>query len=309
MSRLSEHQAGALLALMSAVFWGVSGASAQFVFERKGVTVDFLVTYRLLSAGILLLLYARLRGFSIWGIWRERWAAISLLIFGIVGMLAVQYTYFAAIRYSNAATGTILQYVGPTFIAVYFVFVRRRLPTLPEAAAVALAFLGTVLLVTHGDLGTLEISAAALFWGLSSALALAFYSIYPVKLLRHFPATVLVGWSMVIGGIGFTAFSQPTTVPGTWDFSTFAAVAFIVFFGTFIGFYSYLGAVKRIGPEKSSLYACAEPLTAALVAVLWLDVPFGLVDWAGAACIVATIFILNVTPTHVPDTVIKPSPQ
>ena len=89
MSRLSEHQAGALLALMSAVFWGVSGASAQFVFERKGVTVDFLVTYRLLSAGILLLLYARLRGFSIWGIWRERWAAISLLIFGTVtGSLA-----------------------------------------------------------------------------------------------------------------------------------------------------------------------------------------------------------------------------
>jgi len=174
---------------------------------------------------------------------------------------------------------------------------------------VALAFLGTVLLVTHGDLGTLEISAAALFWGLSSALALAFYSIYPVKLLRHFPANVLVGWSMVIGGIGFTASSLPTTVPGTWDFSTFAAVAFIVFFGTFIGFYSYLGAVKRIGPEKSSLYACAEPLTAALVAVLWLDVPFGLVDWAGAACIVATIFILNVIPTHVPDTAIKPSPQ
>ena len=43
--------------------------------------------------------------------------------------------------------------------------------------------------------------------------------------------------------------------------------------------------------------------------VLWLNVPFGLVDWAGAACIVATIFILNVTPTHAPDTVIKPSPQ
>ena len=187
MSRLSEHQAGALLALMSAVFWGVSGASAQFVFERKGVTVDFLVTYRLLSAGILLLLYARLRGFSIWGIWRERWAAISLLIFGIVGMLAVQYTYFAAIHYSNAATGTILQYVGPTFIAVYFVFVRRRLPTLPEAAAVALAFLGTVLLVTHGDLGTLEISAAALFWGSQFGTRFGVLQHLPSEAVASFP--------------------------------------------------------------------------------------------------------------------------
>lgn len=297
MSHSSEHRAGALLALMSAIFWGMSGAGAQYVFEQKGVTVDFLVTYRLLIAGCLLLMYGRLRGFSIWGIWQARWAATSLVIFGIAGMLAVQYTYFAAIHHSNAATGTILQYVAPTFIAVYFVFVRRRLPTLPEAAAVALAFLGTVLLVTHGNLDALEISGAALFWGLSSALALAFYTIYPVKLLREFPATVLVGWSMVIGSVGFSVFSPPWTVPGTWDLPTFATVAFIVFFGTFIGFYSYLGAVKRIGPEKSSLYASAEPLTAALVAVLWLDVPFGPIDWVGAACIITTIFILNATPT------------
>jgi drug/metabolite transporter (DMT)-like permease len=296
MSRLTDHRAGALLALMSAVFWGVSGACAQYLFEQRGLTIDWLVTCRLLTAGTLLLVYARLRGFSVWAIWRARWAAASILVFGIVGMLAVQYTYFAAIRYSNAATGTILQYVGPTLIAVYFVFVRKRLPTAPEAIAVGLAFLGTLLLVTHGDLDALQISPLALFWGLSSAAALAFYSIYPAKLLRHFPATVLVGWSMVIGALGFVPFNPPFPVPGTWDGSTFVAVGFIVFFGTLIGFYSYLGAVKRIGPEKSSLYASAEPLTAALVAVWWLGVPFGAADWLGAACIVATIFLLNALP-------------
>lgn len=37
-------------------------------------------------------------------------------------MLAVQYRYFAAIKYPNAATATILQYAGPALIAIYVAF-------------------------------------------------------------------------------------------------------------------------------------------------------------------------------------------
>ena len=150
--RLSDTQQGFALALTSAVLWGVSGACAQYVFQNKGLTIGWLVTVRLLLAGSLLLGYAHWRGQDVWRIWQTQRSAVSLLIFGLLGMLAIQYTYFAAIQYSNAATGTVLQYVGPVLIAVYFACVRRRWPTRAESLAVMLAFLGTVLLVTH-DLG------------------------------------------------------------------------------------------------------------------------------------------------------------
>jgi drug/metabolite transporter (DMT)-like permease len=156
-----------------------------------------------------------------------------------------------------------------------------------------LAFLGTVLLVTHGDWTALQISPAALFWGLASAVALAFYSIQPERLLQENEATVLVGWGMLIGGLGFCGVSQPWHVPGAWDIATLLAVVFIVLFGTLFAFYGYLVAVQKIGPETTSLLACAEPLSAAVVAVLWLKVPFGLLDWLGSACIMATIFLLS----------------
>jgi drug/metabolite transporter (DMT)-like permease len=52
-------------------------------------------------------------------------------------------------------------------------------------------------------------------------------------------------------------------------------------------------AVKKIGPQHTSLYACAEPLSAALVSVLWLGVAFGWMDVLGSACIVLTIYILS----------------
>lgn len=291
--RLSETQLGFALALTSAVLWGMSGACAQYVFQNKGVTIAWLVTARLLIAGSLLLGYARWRNQAIWRIWQTQRSAVSLLIFGLLGMLAIQYTYFAAIQYSNAATGTVLQYVGPVLISIYFACVRRRWPSRAESLAVLLAFVGTVLLVTHGDWSTLQISATALFWGLASAVALAFYSIQPDRLLKENEATVLVGWGMVIGGLGFCGVSQPWDVPGVWDVSTLAAVAFIVLFGTLIAFYGYLVALQKIGPETSSLLACAEPLSAALVSVLWLQVPWGVLDWLGSICIIATIFLLS----------------
>ena len=293
---ISDSKLGAGLAIMSAIFWGVAGACAQYVFQNKGLTVDWLVSFRLLSAGGILLLYAKLRGRAVGAIWRDQRAWPSLLIFGLIGMLGVQYTYFAAIRHSNAATGTVLQYVGPTLIVIYFVILRRRLPTPKEAGAVVLAFVGTLLLATHGELSKLEISSWALFWGLSSAVALAFCSIQPVRLLRYYEATVLVGWAMLIGGLGFSLLHNPWTVQGTWEASTVAAVAFIVIFGTVISFVGYLNAVKKIGPEKSSLLACGEPLSAAITSVVWLSVPFGVFDWLGAFCIIATIVILNRSP-------------
>jgi drug/metabolite transporter (DMT)-like permease len=291
--RLSDTQQGFALALTSAVLWGVSGACAQYVFQNKDLTIGWLVTVRLLLAGSLLLGYAHWRGQDVWRIWQTQRSAVSLLIFGLLGMLAIQYTYFAAIQYSNAATGTVLQYVGPVLIALYFACVRRRWPTRAESLAVMLAFLGTVLLVTHGDWTALQVSPAALFWGLASAVALAFYSIQPERLLQENEATVLVGWGMLIGGLGFCGVSKPWHVPGEWDIATLLAVVFIVLFGTLFAFYGYLVAVQKIGPETTSLLACAEPLSAAVVAVLWLKVPFGLLDWLGSACIMATIFLLS----------------
>jgi drug/metabolite transporter (DMT)-like permease len=285
---------GFLLAITAALFWGISGVCAQFVFQEKKITIDWLVAVRLLGAGAALLLYSASRpGSTIWHIWRTRRSTLDLLVFALFGMLAVQYTYFAAIRHSNAATGTVLQYLGPVFIALYFSVIHKRLPSRREGMAIFLACLGTLLLVTHGDLTSMQISALALAWGVGSAVALAFYTIYPVRLLRENDAADVVGWSMVLGGIGLGSLNEPWHVPGVWDLQTVSATGFIVVFGTLLSFYAYLAAVKRIGPQKTSLLACVEPLAATVVGVLWLDIPFALADWIGSLCILATIFILS----------------
>lgn len=67
-----------------------------------------------------------------------------------------------------------------------------------------------------------------------------------------------------------------------------------VLFGTLVPFYVYLKAVQLIGGQKASLLTSAEPLSATLLAVLWLGVSFQALDWLGALLIVSTVFLLSV---------------
>lgn len=280
-------------ALWAATLWGISGACAQYLFQQKGVSIDWLVSVRLLAAGSLLLACAAAQHMPLLAIWQTRQSRMDLLAFGVLGMLGVQYTYFAVIEASNAATGTVLQYLGPTVIVIYMALRQRRWPARVELLALVLAMVGTVLLVTHGDVGVLHISPRALAWGLASACALAFYTVQPVRLLQQHPTTLVVGWGMLIGGLASMLWSQPWQVPGVWDLATLGAVLFVVVLGTLVAFLAYLLAVQQIGPQRTSLLACAEPLSAALVAVAWLHVPFGWMDVLGSACIVFTLFVLT----------------
>ena len=111
---------GFIFAITAAILWGFSGTFGQFLFQERGINVEWLITMRMLVSGLLLLLFAKSwERAKVFLIWKNRKDAIQLLIFSITGMLAVQYTYFAAIQHSNAATATVLQYVGPILIAVF----------------------------------------------------------------------------------------------------------------------------------------------------------------------------------------------
>ena len=166
------------MVLIGAVLWGISGTVAQYLFQYYGFSPEWLVVVRLLVSGTILLGLASLKGNQkIWDIWKDKKDVPSLILFSIFGMLAVQYTFFAAIKYSNAATATVLQYLAPAMISCFIAIRAKRLPTIKECIAVVLALLGTFLLVTKGSMSSLSISGIALFWGLTSAVALAYYKV------------------------------------------------------------------------------------------------------------------------------------
>jgi drug/metabolite transporter (DMT)-like permease len=292
---LSRYK-GMLMVLVAAIAWGLSGTVAQYLFQEAGFLVGWLVTVRLILAGVLLLAIVA-NGTSIrrvFSVWKTPKNWVQLMIFGILGMLAVQYTYFASIDLGNAATATLLQYLGPLFITVYVALRFLKLPTMVEIISVLLALVGVFLLVTNGSIQSLTVSTASILWGLGSAVALAFYTLYPSQLLKEWGAGIIVGWGMVIGGIGLSLLNPPWQMEGQeWSLINLFFVVFIILFGTLLAFYLYLESLRYITPVETSLIASAEPLAAAVASIIWLQVPFGIFEMIGGICIITTVTILS----------------
>ena len=72
-------------------FWGGSGVAGQVLLQDCGFATGWLVTVRMLLAGVMLLTIdaAQHRG-DIWSIWQDRRNIRELLIFAWAGMLIVQ---------------------------------------------------------------------------------------------------------------------------------------------------------------------------------------------------------------------------
>lgn len=285
---------GIMLVTIGAMLWGISGIVAQYLFEKRRFSAEWLVVIRLLASGLILLLYAFIKDKQdIWTIWKSKYTILSLILFSTIGMAGVQYTYFAAIKYGNAATATILQYLSPVLVTCYLAFRTKEMPTLQQIAAVTLAMLGTFFIITKGNIHSISISKLALFWGISSAFAAAFYTLQPRPLLAKWGSTVVVGWGMLVGGISFSFIHQPWDFTGQWSTASVFAVIFVVLFGTLIAFHCYLESLKYIQPTEASILSSVEPLSAAILSVFCLHLSFGIAQWLGTVCIIFAVTILS----------------
>ncbi len=301
----SSRLKGILMVIIGASLWGLSGTAAQQLFQYENVSTEWLVTIRLLISGVILLFISSfgIRRKEIFGIWKQKTDAIKIILFGLLGMLAVQYTYFASIKEGNAAVATLLQYLAPIFITVYLLFKWNIRPSKIDFLSILLSLVGTFLLLTNGSIHTLAVSTPAILWGILSGLSLAFYSLYSKELLEKWSSSVIVGWGMIIGGIGVTIIHFISTnefiLLSTMKYvkiNTLPLLVFVVIFGTLIAFYLYLDSIRYLTPKETTLFGCTEPLAAIISSVLILHVPFQPFQLLGAFCVIVMVLILSRKP-------------
>ena len=284
---------GMLSTFVGGTLWGINGVMGNYLFLNKNVTTPWLIPYRLILAGFLLLGYLYYKkGSKIFDVLKNPKDLFQIVLFGFIGMLGTQYTYFSAIQFSNAAIATVLTYFGPTLVLIYMCLREKRKPLKYEIVSICLSSFGVFLLATHGDITSLQISFKALFWGILSALSVVFYTVQPESLLKKYGASIVVAWGMMIGGIFIAFVTKPWNINVTFDFVTFLVLMLIIVFGTIIAFILYLTGVNIIGPTKASIIACIEPVAATICAILFLGVTFDFLDVIGFLCIISTIFIV-----------------
>lgn len=288
---MRKRTKGILLATTGASFWGTSGVAVQYLFGHTTVDEFWLVGLRLLGAGSLLLLLAKLTGRSTTkAMFSDRRAVIQLILFAFFGMGMSQLTYFAAVKYSNAPTATVIQYLAPVFIISYTAIVQKMLPRRIDMISIIVALIGTFLLVTNGQLNHLALSPQACFWALLAALANAISTMAPGKLFDRYSTLNVTAWSMLICGIFFIPlyFVMPMPILKPIDV---ALIGWIIIGGTLLAYTLYLASVQYVDPSTTGMLGAFEPLVATILAVALLHTYFGPVNVLASLLIILATFM------------------
>ena len=118
--------------------WGLCAVAGKYVMGTQGVDPIWMVTLRLITAGLILLgiAYAKSKGKGLFEIWKDKKSVGRLLIVAVFAFAICQTSYFAAIDLSNAGITTAIQQTAPVFVLLWVLFSEKRKPKLVESVVV-----------------------------------------------------------------------------------------------------------------------------------------------------------------------------
>jgi drug/metabolite transporter (DMT)-like permease len=289
---------GYAMAAAAATLFGINGSVAKVVI-RSGLAADRLTELRCTGALAGLALVAALTHRPELRVRRRE--LLFLAAFGVGGVALVQWTYFVAIGRLNVGVALLIQYVAPLLVALWARFgyhehVRRRV-----WLALALSLGGLVLVVRLWNGLTLDgIGLAA---GVGSMVTFAFYLLLAERGVRRRSAVPLLAWGFLFATVFWSAVLPWWSFPGNEVASSTsllgrldslhlpvaALVAWVVLLGTIAPFILIVGALRYVPATRVAIVAMLEPVTATLVAWLWLRETLGPTQLVGAAVVLAGI--------------------
>ena len=281
------------------IFWASSGVAVQDFFSHSEKSAMELTNIRMCVAGaILILISTRRKNFRLTlGILKKRlklW--LDVAIYGIIGVMFMQFTYFQGISIGGAAATTVICYACPAMVVMWESFYHRKFPKLGEIIAVILAMSGVFLLVTGGNPTKLLVPMGCVVWSLLSGAAFAFSAIFPKHLFaKKIDPYFLTGVGMFIGGLSTFLLINDCNWAEFLGSEVLFDVLWIIIFGTVAAFLSFNAGLRFLTPEEASITATTEPAASVIISWAIFGTKFGLIESIGIILVLLAI----ITPSIV----------
>lgn len=296
--------AGLVLAVVSAVSFGLSGPFAKALIDAGWSSAGAALVRIAGSAAVLLVLLAVTRPGVLAAL---RADGPALLLYGTLAVAGVQVAFFNAIRYLPVGVALLLEYLGPVFVIVWVWVVRRQPPSRLTLLGGAVSIAGLLMVVQIWSGAALD--PAGIAWGLAAAVCQASYFLIADRAGVRTPSLVLTGVGMTVGavvvavvglaGVLPVVVAVPTTGPvllGGADVGWPLAAGLLVGVSTVLAYVTGTAAIGRIGATSGSLVALLE-VVASTVASWWLlgQLP-GVSQLVGGALILLGVVLTRLTP-------------
>lgn len=216
----------------------------------------------------------------------------SVLLFGVVALAGVQWTFYESISRLPIGVALVIQYTGPLLMLVY----ARSRGLLVGARlwlAAALTLLGCYLVVGAYDASLLALNLGGIPYAVLAMLTFVFYFLLMERLLVR-----LSVWTLLVYGFGAATLAwlvaRPLwTLP--WDLvarpENLALLAGVIAFGTTLPFALIFVSVSLIPAARTGLTATFEPVVAVVAAWILLSETLELPQIVGGAVVLVGIGI------------------
>ncbi len=293
MNKIDQQEArlGYLYVSLAAILFAISGTSAKFLFN-DGITAFQLIQMRTTLAFAGLLTWLCLKDPALLKI-----SIKSLPYFiglGVFGIGSAQFFYLLAISKINVAAAILLHYTGPVFVALYVVFVQRQKLRFNIALAILGTLIGCFLVVGAYNLQIFALNRVGIIAGILAAVSFAVYSILSEYGMRRYTP-----WTVLLYGMLFAALMWNSLYPPLGAFlhrySPFqwGLILFIGICGTIFPFGLYFEGIKRIKPTHASITATLEPISAGVIAAVFLGEVMVTLQIIGGLIVIVSIIILQ----------------
>ena len=285
-----QNMGGTLLILLAGTFWGSMGLFTR-PLNGYGLSALHLVFLRLglgaLVFALLLLLRDRV-GLRI--------ALRDLPLFLALGLLSVlffTYCYFRAIELLPLSTAAILLYTSPIWVMLMSALFFREKVTGRKLLALALAFLGCVLVSGLSRGG----GAKGLLLGLGAGFGYALYSILGTIALRRYRPLTVTFYTFLIAAAGsfllcdraslITVLSAVKADGLLWLVPAAALVTAV------IPYLSYTVGLRSTEASRAAILATVEPVVATVLGALVYREHLSLPAFLGILLVLSAIVLLN----------------
>lgn len=286
------RKAKAVFALsMVCFFWGTTWiASRQGVLHMPALQ---LAGIRQLLGGLCYVFFFSLRGEK----WpnKKQWQVIIVL--GVLNFLLSNGLTTWGVKYISAGLGSIIGATFPLWLVVINLFSAKAKLPVKAILGFLIGFSG-ICVIFYEHLNDFlnagfRLGIILSFLGTTSW---AFGTVYTKKEAQNFNPYFSLGLQMCIAGTGLLTISGLTgnTLPVTeipWQ--SWAAIGYLVIFGSVISFIAYLYALQNLTAEQTSIYAYINPVVAVLLGWLIFDERLTIYIAIGGLITLAGVYLIN----------------
>ncbi len=255
-----------------------------------------ITAFRALVAFVILALVAHFRGQL-----KIKWTrqlAYQIILLGVCGFCIHNFLMFSALEHTHAGTGAVINGAIPVLvICADYLFFRHKVKR-NAVIGIMLSFLGTIIVVTHGDLFGVFSKGVGLGEGLFLIAILGWtgYTIFGRAPLALYPALTITAYSCLAGGIlmlPLVISDLPAVFRLLGDGKNILILTAQGILTMGVGFLWYYEGIQKLGPATASVYLNLVPVMGVVLALLILGEIPGVDLLVGGSLVVGGLLLAS----------------